>query len=275
MKTFLATLLFLTISFPALAANDQSVFDRVIKSGTIRCGYFSWYPAITKDPNTGQLSGIFYDFMNEVGKTLSLKVEWTEEIGLGDYPAALESGRIDAMCAGSWMIAERSRAVDFISPLYYLPLYAFVQTNDTRFDKDISLLNSAEYTIGVLEGGATATIRRKVFPDAKPLELPQLTSPAELFTGLAAGKSDAVIYDMFTYNDFNKHNPGQVRKIIGRPLKVFPNVVAIKQGEEKFRRMLNHAYTDIMLTGTLDKIIDKYEIYPGSVFRAALPYKEQ
>ena len=102
---------------------QESVYDRVIRTGTLRCGYFLYPPVLSKDPNSGEFSGIFYDYLSELGKALSLKVEWAEEIGLGDAPAALESGRIDAMCAGMFLTAQRARANDFVMPIYYLPMY--------------------------------------------------------------------------------------------------------------------------------------------------------
>lgn len=275
-KSVLLVLLFLLTAVPAFAADGarekESVFDRVIRTGTIRCGYFSWYPAIIKDPNTGEMKGIFYDFMQEVGKILSLKVEFTEEIGLSDYPVALENGRIDAMCGANWLIAQRARVIDFVAPLYYLPLYGFSREGDTRFDQDVFLLNDPQYKMAVLEGGATETIRRMLFPDAIPVELPQLVSPSELFVTLSLGKADAIIYDMFTFGDFEKHNPGKVRRISDAPLKAYPNILAIKRGEDEFKSMLTHAYTDLLLSGTLDRIIDRHEVYKGAIMRVALPY---
>lgn len=274
MRSFMKYFIFLfSIFFIISPAMAESVYDRVMRTGEIRCGYFSWYPAVINNPKTGEIEGIYYDFMKELGKTLSLNVIFAEEVGLGDYPAALQSGRIDAMCGASWLIGERAREIDFVMPLFYLPLYGFSRIDDGRFDNNIHILNDEKYTIAVLEGGATATVRRKIFPKSKAYEIPQLVSPAELFVSLDLKKADAVIYDMFTYGDFDKHNPNKIKKISAEPIKVYPNIVGIKRGEEEFRRMLTNAYTDLFLSGTLDRIIDKHEIYKGAIFRVAKPYE--
>lgn len=262
------------LSSQAFAQDKESVYDRVIKSGTIRCGYFPFPPVLTKDPNTGEFSGIFYDYMNELGKSLSLKIEWTEEIGLGDFPAALESGRIDAMCAGIWLTAQRARVNDFVMPLYYLPLYAYSRTDDTRFDKDILVLNNAQYTMAVLEGGATSMIQKQIFPDVKVYELPQLTSPAELFLSLKDGKADAVIYDLFTYKNFDANNPGKIRRVSDQAIKIYPNAVTVRRGEYEFRQMLSNATMEMHLSGAIEKILKKYEKYPGALYGVAKPYEE-
>lgn len=273
MKKLLAALLLTIIAFPALAADRESVYDRVIQSGKIRCGYFSYPPVLMKDPNTGEFSGIFYDYMNELGKALSLKVEWTEEIGLGDFPAALEAGRIDAMCAGIWLTAQRARVNDFVMPVYYLPLYAYAREDDTRFDKDINIVNDSQYTMAILEGGATSMIQKQLFPNVKVYELPQLTSPAELFTSLAAGKADMVIYDLFTYGNYNANNPGKVQKISSQAVKVYPNAITLRHGEDKFRQMLSNATLEMHLSGAIEKILKKHEKYPGALLNVAKPYE--
>ncbi|MDD5586169.1 MAG: transporter substrate-binding domain-containing protein [Alphaproteobacteria bacterium] len=270
---FFLTLLAALMSFSAFAAGGKpSVYDRVMEKRSIRCGYFSWYPSIIKDPATGEFKGIFYDYMSELGKLLSLKIEWAEEIGLGDFPAALESGRIDAMCGGAWGTAEKARTVDFVEPVYYLPLYAFARTDDFRFDKDLSILNNKNYKMAVLEGGATSTLRRFVFPEAQALELPSLASPSELFVSLAQGKADAIIYDPFTFHVFDENNPGKVRMIGQKPVRIFSNVVAVARGQEEFRRMLDNATKDMLLSGTIEKIVAKYEKYPGILLRPAKSY---
>lgn len=247
------------------------VLERVLNSGILRVGYFSWYPAVLKNPIDGTLSGIFHDYTNELGKALSLKVEWAEEVGLGEYPAALESERIDVMSGGVYITSERARAVDFCMPAYYLPLYLYARTDDTRFDRinaeGDDFLNDSQYTFAILEGGVTSTLRRNMFPKANANELPQLTSPAELFVTLQLGKADVLIYDPFTYQDYNDKNPGKIRQVSQRPLKVFPNALAVKRGEYDFRQMLVHATMELHLNGRMDEIVKKHEKYAGTIIR--------
>ena len=254
------------------SVEEETVYDRVMKTGKIRCGYFNWYPSFIKDPKTGQFKGIAYDSFTEIGKLLGLKVEWVEEVGLGEYPAALENGRIDMMCSSIWLTSERARAADFTSPLFYLPLYPYVQKGDNRFNEGVEVANNPKYTVSVLEGGATESIKRQLLSKAKDLTLPLLTPPSDLFLTLQTGKADIVIYDSFTYGDYNKNNPNKIIPISDKPLKIFPNVAGVAIGEHDFRRMINNAITELELTGTLDKIIKKHDIY-GTLINVNKPYK--
>ena len=52
-----------------------------MKSGTLRCAYLLYTPFFMRDLKTGELSGVFHDVMEEIGKSTGLKVEWTTEVG--------------------------------------------------------------------------------------------------------------------------------------------------------------------------------------------------
>lgn len=275
MRTLIALLLFVGLSFPALATDKESAYDRVMRTGTIKCGYFLYPPVLMKDPNSGKFSGIFYDYIEALAKNLSLKVDWAEEIGLADYPAALESGRIDAYCAGTWIRGSRARVHDYIEPLYYLPLYVYVRKDDHRFDKNPHILNDPQYTLAILEGGATETVRQELFERSKAYTLSQLTSPAELFMSLAESKADALIYDPFQFQNYDKNNPGILRQASQEKIKIFPNAIAIARGQEELRRMLSLTTQEMHLSGQIGEIIDRYEVYKDSIFRPALPYEVQ
>src|SRR5688572_21529801 len=58
------------------ASAAASVYDRVMQSGTMRCGYVIDPPGCRMDPNTKKLSGIGIETIELLGKNLNLKVEW-------------------------------------------------------------------------------------------------------------------------------------------------------------------------------------------------------
>ncbi len=271
--TFILFLLTLSIPTFSHAHDKESAYDRVMRTGTLRCGYFLKQPVFVQNANSGEFSGIFYDYVEKLAKNLSLKIDWVEEIGLGDYPSALNSGRIDAMCSGIWIISTRSRAHDFTSPLYYLPLHAYVRKDDHRFKDDIFLLNNSQYTVAILEGGATDTIQRELFPKSTVYSLPQLTSPADLFISLDQEKADAVIYDPFVFETFDKNNPDLVKQASKQAIKTYPNAIAVKYEEDSLRKMLSLATLEMHLSGEVEEILKKHEKYPSMIYRVAKPYE--
>ena len=122
----------------------ETAYERVMRTGTIRCGYALWPPNIlNKDPNTGKLFGALYDITEKAAANLSLKVVWAEETGWGTWPEGLNSGRFDVFCSTGWHIAATGRSVRFVpTPIFYNPVYGYARINDMRFNDDAMAANS-------------------------------------------------------------------------------------------------------------------------------------
>lgn len=253
----------------------ETAFDRVMRTGVIRCGYAYAEPLIIRDPTTGQIKGIGHDVMEATAKALSLKVEWTEEVGWASFPAALSSGRIDAFCVGAWPNAARARMTDHTRPFSFQSYYAYVRFGDTRFDGNLSGINKPEVTIAALDGDASSIISRSDFPEAKALSLPQLVSVDEVFVNVAMNKADVALLSPEWFIKYSANNPGKIRQVQSPPIRVFGNVFFIAQGEDKLRQMLDTALTEQLSSGAVEKIIPKYEKVSGSILRVAPPYKAQ
>ncbi|MDE2029943.1 MAG: transporter substrate-binding domain-containing protein, partial [Alphaproteobacteria bacterium] len=106
---------------PAQAARETT-YDRVLRTGTIRCGYSDWKPLFWVDPNTKEKKGIFADLTKEIGKRLGLKIVWQEELGWGSVVEAIKSGRVDMSCAGYWLNPARIKNLQPSVPQLYSPL---------------------------------------------------------------------------------------------------------------------------------------------------------
>ncbi|MDB5477939.1 MAG: amino acid transporter substrate-binding protein family, partial [Alphaproteobacteria bacterium] len=105
-------------------AKKESVYDRVMRTGTLRCGYALSQPQMMKDPNTGKLSGVDYDVWEAIGKQLNVKIEWTEEVGWGNFIEGLRTSHYDAFCSNIWADYARTKLLTLTIPT----IYSFVQT---------------------------------------------------------------------------------------------------------------------------------------------------
>ena len=61
---------------PTAAYNSPSVYERVVAAGEIRCAYVSYPPGCIKNPNSGELSGVFVDLLEDAASELGLGVRW-------------------------------------------------------------------------------------------------------------------------------------------------------------------------------------------------------
>ena len=60
---------------------------------------------------------------------------------LGTDSAALQSGRIDAMCATIWATPQRGKFIGFTRPLFYSTVEAIARADDGRFDNNLAAIN--------------------------------------------------------------------------------------------------------------------------------------
>lgn len=253
-------------------ASSSSVYDKVVSSGTIRACYTAFPPALIKDPNTSKLSGVFYDTLNKAANNMGLKVDWNAEVGWGDAIQALNSGKCDIVGSDSWSNSTRGKSAEFIHPLYYSPIYAYVRTNDNRFNSDVNIANSPDYKLVTLDGENSSVIAAQDFPNAKTVQLSQLTDVSQLFVNVVDNKGDMTFQDAGTANQFMKNNPGKI-KSVGTPLVVNGDVMMVKKGEFTFKTTIDNAVIELIENGYVNTLISKYEKeYPGGYLRVAVPY---
>lgn len=255
----------------------ETAFDRVVRTGELRCGYIILPPEFTKDINTGEFSGISHDITNAVARRLGLKVKWIEEVSFATMTAALESGRFDAICFSLYRYSPYALAVDYTVPLFATPTYAFVRADDDRFDGNVlAKANNAETTIVTIDGEASQHIAAEDFPKASVYSLPNLTNLTEMMVAVETKKADLALTNAAVAMPYLRANSGKL-KIANpdNPLRLYSHGLVVKKGETRLRDSLNVAITEMIEHGEMDKILDRGHKTPGMIYRVQLPYRTE
>lgn len=249
----------------AYAADAQRAFERIEKTKTIRCGYFVWQPAFMKDPNTGALSGINYEFMEKIGAFLGMKIEWAEEVGIGSVTEALGAGKIDVMCASMWPDPAKMLHTEFTLPTYFSAVHAIVRHDDTRFDGDLKKVNKPEIKVCGIEGDITANAIRAAFPAASFVGLPPTADGAQLILSLISNKCDVMLGDEPLLLDYAKTAPNKIRKVANvAPVHVFGEHLLVNKGEQHLKNILDTAILTLVNSGEMDRVLENYEGVHGA-----------
>ncbi|APF20870.1 ABC-type transporter, periplasmic subunit family 3 [Caldithrix abyssi DSM 13497] len=255
---------------------SKSTYQRILESGKIRVGYISYPPSFIKDPNTGKFSGIFHEVLQEIGKKLQLKIEYTEEVGWGSMIEAINSGRVDLICTGVWPTTERGKHVDFTKPLYYSTVRAYVRFNDNRFDGNLTKINNPDIRISSIDGEMTSIIAKFDFPKAKEVSLTQMNDVSQVLLEVSSGKADITFVEPAIALEYMSKNPGKIKEVKNvPPLRVFPNTMIVGKGEVELLSTINIGIDELANNGFIDKIVSKYEKFPGSFQKIALPFREE
>jgi polar amino acid transport system substrate-binding protein len=264
----------LTIHFLSKpSTQSQDTLKKVLDSGEIKVGYVINPPSLIKNPNTGKLSGIYYEALDEMGKNMGLKIKWAEEVGWGTMIQGLETGRYDIVVGGIWPSATRAKRVNFSIPLYFSAVAAYVKAGDTRFN-DITKINNKKITIAVVDGDTSSIIAHTAFPDATQLSLPQETPLSHLLLNVQTGKADITFVEKVIAEDFSAHNPGTIQNATPKtPIRIFGNTILIPKNQSGFEGLINTALGELINSNRAKELVKKYEKYPNSLYVPAQEYQ--
>lgn len=245
----------------AWAAPSQTAYDRVMKTQTIRCGYITWKPynyfADLNDPSTR--TGLVFDYMNEIGKILDLKIEWAEEVGWGNIGEGFQTGRYDMACTVMWPDAPKYKNFYLTRPVFYSAIYPWVRADDTRFDGQVDKINDPKVKIGVIDGAFSYNLAREMFPKAGLTALSQNAQEGEFFLDLINKKSDVINLDADEVAAYLSEHPGAIRRVRGaEPLRVLPLVLGVPNDSPQLKAMIDTALAHLINNGFSEKLQKKY-----------------
>jgi ABC-type amino acid transport substrate-binding protein len=265
---------FLAPQKEVVQVKKETAYERVMRTGVLRCGYAMWPPLVmNKDPNTGELSGVGKDIIEAAAKNLSLKVEWTEESGWGNYPTALNSGRFDVFCAIAGQSAAKGRETRYTVPLFYAPVYAYVRTDETRINEALSNLDDAAFRISGQDGEVSELIAHNYFPKAIYVGQQQLSELGQIFMNVATGKADIVFNAPDVAEDFMSKNPDKLKRLSAKPFQTYSLTYAVAMNEENLQQMLDSALIELHNNGLIEKILNTHDAKADQFLRVMQPYQ--
>ena len=248
---------------PAQVVGQESSYARVMRTGTLRCGWLLYSNFFMHDPNTGAFSGIYYDLLEEMGRQLSLKIEWTEEASTTNAFTGLKAGRYDVICSPFTPTPGRAREVEFTVPTAFRPYYAYARIDDKRFDDDYKKINDPSVKMVAVEGEFAQTVVKEKFPQAQLLLLPTLTDYGQDELNVAMGKADIALAEPATAEGFMSMNPGKIRQVSGTSIHKVPATLLVPVGEEALKSLLNTTIETLQGAGVMQRIYEKYMGEPG------------
>ncbi len=271
MKIFLSAILIIVVSLPALAADD-SVYNRVMEKRTIDCGYFVEPPFTLKDEATSEYSGLAVDLTKMIAKELDLKVNWKEQISFATFPEDLNANKYDMVC-GSIFALPRAGRMDYTSPYAYVSMVGYVRPDNEKLDKAFNDVDWSDVTIVGLDGEGATTAAQKLLPEAKMQVLPQLSNISEMLLTVASGKADVAFVLPSVFEDFNKANPGKLRKAkLDKPLYSYAVGFGIAKGQEEYKALINNVLRQYTVSGELKSLFEKHD--PDGFFEYPTVAKE-
>ncbi len=251
----------------ASSTKTETAYERVMRTGVLRCGYGMWEPLFGVSPETGKRHGIFYELTEQIGKLMNLEIEWVEEVPWEGMVAGLNAGRYDAVCSGKWVYGAQGAQAAYAMPVMFNIVHAYARVDDNRFEETLSNLNSPEFTIAVQDGDVSLEIAESLFPEAKRVAVVRNSATTLLMTNVANLKSDITFMDAATARGFSSKNPNKL-KIITKtsPIRSYQTTYMYQMHDYALGNLLNASLRQLQDSGVTENIINKYIKNKGDVY---------
>ncbi len=254
---YLVVLLLIVLTFTH-SARAETAYDRVMRTGTLRCGFVPWPPGFEIDPNTQAVHGPTKDLFEGIIRLTGWKVAFVE-VPLGNVALDLNNGRIDAMCGdGPWTLTS-IRLVDYTTWAAYTPIFIYVRAG-TPHPSGTTALDREGTTLVGIDGDVSTDLATLRFPKASLRTLASISDPSQLLMDVATGKADATILDPVTAEKFMQNNPNQIEPLDpATPIAVYPIGMSVKRGEASLQQTLSRATEMAINIGLVDTLLDRYD----------------
>ena len=241
-----------------IEGKNQTVTENISE---IRIGYIVYPPLLTKDPLTGDLSGVSYDIVESVAFELGFETDWVEEVGWGTALEGLNTGRYDILGTQMWPNEARERVALFSDAPMDSVIYPYIKAGDSRFSADnLKAIDSPEFTISALDGEMAFFIMQEDYSNAKLNSLPQLSSYAEVFLNIIQNKADVTFVEPSVAEDFLSAHPNAIERLGDIPVRRFGNSFAADKNNSELIDSWNQSLKDLDDRGEIELILNRHKV---------------
>jgi ABC-type amino acid transport substrate-binding protein len=208
--TAVASLLASAVLFTGASssANAATKNLNLVKKGSLVVGMtLQFKPQMYLDA-AGKPAGYDYELLKQLAKDLKLKLEIKNMDFAGLIPG-LVSRQFDLVSVGLTKNPDREKSILYVRE--YMP-YTTVLAAPYGVSKGTTkdAWNAPGIKITALQGAAASRIVKADFPKATLVEFPQQN---DAFLEVVSKRADAIVVEENLLNQFNKTNPGQLKKV--------------------------------------------------------------
>ncbi|MEO6984930.1 MAG: ABC transporter substrate-binding protein [Paralcaligenes sp.] len=255
LKSILATLALLPLGLQLHVAQARTL-DEIHSSKTLNVvTTASSPPHGFMDPASNSLKGIMVDVAEGVAKRLGVSVKFINVPFSGLIPT-LTSGRADLMSAPLFITDERSKAVDFTTPVYGWGEGIIVSDKTTKHYRSFDDLKGAK--VGTL----VDSVQYKMIKDLPDTRVSTYQDYPSLLADVRAKRIDLGVVDppSIMYQINSKSIPGLKLDDSYKPQKVWWVGAAVQKGNKPLLDAVDKAIADMKKSGELHTILNKWGV---------------
>jgi ABC-type amino acid transport substrate-binding protein len=234
----------------------NSVLAKIKKDSVLKIGYAQTPPWFYQDAKTGQLTGIYKDVCDTLGRDLEMQLEFVE-VSFANATVGLRKGDFDLFGSSLTYTVPRALVVNYVGPLWSKGTLAVTHKDFADRFKTIADFNHEDVVFSQNAGSAEESRMQQLFPKAKMTTTTgQLTLSAEPVRAKKAhlfvtGDSDALL--------LAKRNPGWAVVVDpAHPFDKKPATWAIRYGDASWKQFLDMWANAMVIGGRVEAVYHDY-----------------
>ena len=255
----------LLLAVAPLLSHAETTLERIAQRKVLVDVVDQSYPPFSFLNDHNEMDGFDVDVARAVAQRLGVKLR-VETPAWEMITASRWRGRWDVCICSLTPDANKSQVLDFVAPYYQSPSVLVTTTQNAAIQSTRDMNGKR---IGVEQGSSYERYLQKqlVILNAKPLTYPfdrvQVATYASedlAFQDLALGagrRLDAVVSNQVTAKARIARSGSRFR-IVGEPLYLEPNWVAVDKGDVEFAQRLSTILGDLRKDGTLSRLSQKW-----------------
>lgn len=251
---------------------EETALERVVKSGTLQCGYAIQPPYLMKDPNTNAMYGLWYELTEKIAALNNLKVVWVTTTTATTLAADMRAKKFDVFCGGWPIGGGKALGLAVSIPVHYSALGLYGRADDQRFTSKTDFLTSADIKLAVRSDTPMEQRQQLELPNVRVTVVPADAPEAQTLDAVLDNKADVALTEQIMAAPYLLASPAKLKAVpfpmhvpaaIGRGFAVLPEDTALRDA-------LNVGIQSILGSEYIDKELQKYAHTPG-MLRAADP----
>ena len=180
----------------------------LVKPGSLVVGMtLQFKPQMYLD-EAGKPAGYDVELVKRLAKALRLKLEIKNMDFAGLIPG-LVSKQFDLVSVGLTKNPDREKSIQFVREYMPYTTVLAARTGDSTGNTK-AVWNVAGKKVTALQGAAASRIVKADFPNTTLVEFPQQN---DAFLEVVSKRADAIVVEEYLLIQFNKTNPGQLKKV--------------------------------------------------------------
>jgi ABC-type amino acid transport substrate-binding protein len=243
------------VALGAAACTQQPNNAQASGNGKLSAAYILYPPFVTKDPNTGALSGFFIELMQDVADFAKFSIDYVEG-KWGTMVAGLESNQFDLVVSAIFPTIPRAMAINFATPVMYIGLSGVVPATGAVINT-VEDLRKPGIRLAVIAGEVGHEYAKRYLPEATLVTIDSADISRAL-EEVVAGRADIALTESITCVLFAEKNDKVKAIFTNPPLQTFGATVMLRHEDEQLRDFINSSINFLEASGRLADLDKKY-----------------